>query len=139
MTELVCGHLIAVDVMQMIGGSTHRTDDQHPKPNPLAELPDSKGWTPLHYACYDNNMKLVQQLINAGADPNARYDFNILCFTKLWAVEVVNLNGIHSQGGACKHASRLLLSSIIAAINFVTILRKGLCLFLCSLFFFTGY
>ena len=91
MTELVRGHLIAVDVVQMIGGSTHRTDDQHPKQNPLAELPDNKGWTPLHYACYDNNMKLVQQLIDAGADPNARYNFNMFCLTKLWAVEVVNL------------------------------------------------
>ena len=52
---------------------THRTDGQCRQPNRLAELPDNKGWTPLHYACYDNNKKLVQQLRDAGADPNARY------------------------------------------------------------------
>ena len=51
----------------------HRSCDQHPKTNPLVLLPDNKGWTPLHYACYDNNKKLVQQLRDAGADPNARY------------------------------------------------------------------
>ena len=49
----------------------HRTDDQDPQP--LANLPDNNGWTPLHYACYDNNMKLVQQLLRAGADPNAKF------------------------------------------------------------------
>ena len=93
------GLLIAVDVMQMIDGSTHRTDDQHPKPNPLAELPDNKGWTALHYACYDNNKKLVQQLINAGADPNARYNFIMFCLANLGAVEVVNLYVWHSLPG----------------------------------------
>ena len=64
-------------VIQVISTShfmhTHRTDGQLQQPNRLAELPDNKGWTPLHYACYDNNMKLVLQLINAGADPNAKY------------------------------------------------------------------
>ena len=55
---------------------THRTGDQHP--NLLTNFPDNKGWTPLHYACYDNNTKLVLQLIKAGADPNARYDFMFL-------------------------------------------------------------
>ena len=53
---------------------THRTGGQHP--NPLTNFPDNKGWTPLHYACYDNNIKLVLQLIKAGADPNARYDLS---------------------------------------------------------------
>ena len=48
----------------------HRTPDY---PVQLAKLPDSKGWTPLHYACYDNNMKLVLQLISAGTDANAKY------------------------------------------------------------------
>ena len=51
----------------------HRTPDN---PVPLANLPDNKGWTPLHYACYDNNAKLVQQLINAGTNANAKYVYN---------------------------------------------------------------
>ena len=41
---------------------------------------DCNGWTPLHYACYDNNEELIKQLLNAGADPWARYfcdDFNV--------------------------------------------------------------
>ena len=59
---------------------THRTGGQHP--NPLTNFPDNKGWTPLHYACYDNNIKLVLQLIKAGADPNARYDLSFV--GRLW-------------------------------------------------------
>ena len=51
----------------------HRSDGQHAKPQPLAELPDRKGWTPLHYACFDNNEELVRQLMEAGADPNTKY------------------------------------------------------------------
>ena len=54
----------------------HRTPDH---PVPLAELPDSKGWTPLHYACYDNNMKLVLQLIEAKTDANAKYVQSTFC------------------------------------------------------------
>ena len=48
----------------------YRSDGQH---DPLAVLPDRKGWTPLHYACFDNNKELVRQLLGAGADPNATY------------------------------------------------------------------
>ena len=40
---------------------------------PLVNVPDFKGWTPLHYACSENNLELVQLLLEAGADPNARY------------------------------------------------------------------
>ena len=64
----------------------HRSCDQHPKTNPLVLLPDNKGWTPLHYACYDNNKKLVQQLRDTGADPNARYSlggtfcYSVICY-----------------------------------------------------------
>ena len=51
----------------------HRTPDNSV---PLVNLPDNKGWTPLHYACYDNNTKLVQQLIKAGTNANAKYVYN---------------------------------------------------------------
>ena len=51
----------------------HRSDGQHKKQQPLVELPDRKGWTPLHYACFDNNEELVRQLMGAGADPNTKY------------------------------------------------------------------
>lgn len=40
---------------------------------PLVNIKDLKGWTPLHYACSDNNLEFVQQLLDAGADQNARY------------------------------------------------------------------
>ena len=41
----------------------------------LVNDPDCDGKTPLHYACYSNNKELVKQLLQAGADPNARlYD-----------------------------------------------------------------
>jgi len=40
---------------------------------PLVNVPELKGWTPLHYACSNNDKDLVQQLLDAGADPNARY------------------------------------------------------------------
>ena len=39
----------------------------------LVNIPELGGWTPLHYACSKNDKDLVQQLLNAGADPNARY------------------------------------------------------------------
>ena len=51
----------------------YRSDGQHAGTTPLAELPDRKGWTPLHYGCFDNNKELVQELRDAGADPNAKY------------------------------------------------------------------
>ena len=34
---------------------------------------DCNGWTPLHYACYDDNKELIEQLMEAGADIWARY------------------------------------------------------------------
>ena len=39
----------------------------------LVNVPDFKGWTPLHYACSENNLELIQRLLEVGADPNARY------------------------------------------------------------------
>lgn len=38
----------------------------------LVNFPDNNGWTPLHYACYDNNKELVQQLLKAKPDLYAR-------------------------------------------------------------------
>ena len=38
----------------------------------LVNLCDYVGRTPLHYACYDNNKELLQQLLDAGAVPTAR-------------------------------------------------------------------
>ena len=78
----------------------HRHCDQHPKANPLVLLPDCKGWTPLHYACYDNNMKLVLQLRDAGADPNTRYLYtwrDTFCFS----VIVTLIGTIHN--GCCPY------------------------------------
>ena len=40
---------------------------------PLVNISDLKGWTPLHYACSDNNLEFVQLLLDAGADQNAKY------------------------------------------------------------------
>ena len=40
---------------------------------PLVNVPEIRGWTPLHYACSNDDKDLVQQLLDAGADPNARY------------------------------------------------------------------
>ena len=34
---------------------------------------DCNGWTPLHYACWDDNKELAEQLMEAGADIWARY------------------------------------------------------------------
>ena len=39
----------------------------------LVGIPDVEGLTPLHYACSDNNMELVELLLKAGANPKARY------------------------------------------------------------------
>ena len=46
----------------------YRTKDA----KPLVNVPDDKALTPLHVACSDNNLELVQLLLNAGADPEAR-------------------------------------------------------------------
>ena len=54
----------------------HRTADNHPQK--LVNFPDCKGWTPLHYACYDSNKELVKQLLAAGADKCARYSCTVL-------------------------------------------------------------
>ena len=43
------------------------------KIRPLVDVPDLKGWTPLHFACSFNNLELVQLLLDARADPHARY------------------------------------------------------------------
>ena len=47
----------------------HRTEHAEA----LVNVPDIKGWTPLHYACSENNLELIQPLLEAGADPYARY------------------------------------------------------------------
>lgn len=40
----------------------------------LVNVPESsKLLTPLHLACWDSNKELVKQLLEAGADRNARY------------------------------------------------------------------
>ena len=40
---------------------------------PLVNVQDSaRGMTPLHFACSDNNKELVELLLKAGGDPNAR-------------------------------------------------------------------
>ena len=52
----------------VIGISEYRTEHSEA----LVNVPDFKGWTPLHYACSDNNFELVQLLIDAGADPMIR-------------------------------------------------------------------
>lgn len=49
----------------------HRTADKDSQQ--LVNLHDCKGWTPLHYACYDSNKELVKQLLDAGANKDARY------------------------------------------------------------------
>ena len=48
-------------------GSERRPDDER-----LVNLSDYNGWTPLHYACFNENRELLQQLLEAGADPTAR-------------------------------------------------------------------
>ena len=50
---------------------TYRT--KHAKP--LVDVRDRRGLTPLHVACFNNNMELVQLLLKAGADPEIRYYF----------------------------------------------------------------
>ena len=47
----------------------HRTEHAVP----LVNVPDFKGWTPLHYACCDNNLEFVELLLAAGANRDARY------------------------------------------------------------------
>ena len=49
-------------------GSERRPDDER-----LVNLSDYNGWTPLHYACFNENRELLQQLLEAGADPTARW------------------------------------------------------------------
>ena len=48
---------------------THRTAG-------LVDMVDCNGWTPLHYACFDNNKELIEHLMEAGADIWARYFFD---------------------------------------------------------------
>ena len=67
--------------------NTYRNDEVN---KPFVNVPDS-AWhfTPLHYACCYNNKNIIQLLLDAGADPNARYysltyawynpDHSILC------------------------------------------------------------
>ena len=50
---------------------SHRTAGER-----LVDLGDCNGWTPLHYACYDNNKELIEHLMEAGADIWARYFFD---------------------------------------------------------------
>ena len=38
---------------------------------PLVNVPDLRGWTPLHFACSDNNKELVELLLKGGGNPNA--------------------------------------------------------------------
>ena len=51
--------------------NTYRNDEVN---KPFVNVPDS-AWhfTPLHYACCYNNKEIIQRLLYAGADPNARY------------------------------------------------------------------
>jgi len=49
---------------------------------------DCNGWTPLHYACYDDNKELIEQLMEAGADIWARY-----CCDNL--INIKNCNGFN--------------------------------------------
>ena len=51
----------------------HRTKDG----TLLVNVPDSRGLTPLHVACSDNNVELVRLMMNAGADPEIRYMVHI--------------------------------------------------------------
>ena len=51
---------------------TYRTELTEPL-TPLVDVPDSTGLTPLHFACSDNNLELVDQLLKAGANPEAMY------------------------------------------------------------------
>ena len=44
----------------------------------LVDMVDCNGWTPLHYACIENNRELIEQLMEAGADIWARYFFDSL-------------------------------------------------------------
>ena len=47
---------------------------------PLVNVPDgARGLTPLHFACSDNNKELVALLLEAGADPGARYLYVLNC------------------------------------------------------------
>ena len=66
-------------------GISHRTAGER-----LVDMGDCNGWTPLHYACYDSNKELVEQLLKAGADTWARYfccKF-IVCFYKYQSLAV---------------------------------------------------
>ena len=85
----------------------YRSDGQHANKTPLAELPDRKGWTPLHYACFDNNKELVRQLLGAGADPNAKYvwedwghscSVQLPCNTRMFpSISVVHYNALSEK------------------------------------------
>ena len=65
-------------IYTFIDNGNHKTEDvyhfvcRNEGTVPLVNIPDFKGWTPLHYACSDNNLEFVQQLLDAGADRNAR-------------------------------------------------------------------
>jgi len=59
--------------MQVATLHTYRPGgERRPDAERLVNLSDYNGWTPLHYACFDENKELLQQLLEAGADPTAR-------------------------------------------------------------------
>ena len=43
---------------------------QYPPFLPQVNIPDEKGWTPLHIACQDGDRDMAATLLEAGADPN---------------------------------------------------------------------
>ena len=46
----------------------------------LVNVPDdARRMTPLHFACSNNNKELVEELLEAGAWPKARYCFVFCC------------------------------------------------------------
>ena len=52
---------------------------------PLVNVSDgARGMTPLHFACSDNNKELVALLLEAGANPVARY-WSFVCVKLLTA------------------------------------------------------
>ena len=65
----------------------------------LVNMVDCNGWTPLHYACYDDNKELIEQLMEAGADKWARYFFDSSCPIIVYSIVIMSEG--RKSGNSC--------------------------------------